>query len=169
MNKYRLPAFTILELTVAMLLSAIVIGITYTSFTIVSKSYSGFTERNNEMAVLIRLDELLQRDVSRSNAIYKEQDGVEFVQSGQTVKYIFLPEQVVRLSTVADTFKVKTVELKLSFEQHALTVDESASSDQNLVDELELTLLYEDEKFPYHYVKQYSSENLIKRNPNALY
>ena len=52
----KLQAFTIMEVTIAMLLSAIVIGITYTVFSIVSRSYRSYTNKHEEMNRLLLLD-----------------------------------------------------------------------------------------------------------------
>ena len=50
MNKHRIKAFTIMEVTVTMLIAAILIGITYTTYSIVLKSYNSFTTKNADMA-----------------------------------------------------------------------------------------------------------------------
>jgi Tfp pilus assembly protein PilE len=167
--KHRLPAFTIMELTVAMLISAIVIAITYTAFSMVSGSYVSYTAKHNEMAVLIRLDELLKKDFIKADDIYQEQDGVRFLLKQQPISYRFEPGEVIRISTVTDTFKVATDALILSFERQPLSSETSTDQELNRVDELAFSIVYQKEKFPYHYLKQYSSKNLINRNPNAIH
>jgi len=76
MNKYRVKAFTIFEMVITMMITAIVIGIAYTSYSIVVKSYNSFNNKNNDMAVVINLDHLLKRDFERAETILKDTDGI---------------------------------------------------------------------------------------------
>jgi Tfp pilus assembly protein PilE len=167
MSKHRLPAYTIMELTVAMLISAIVIGITYTAFNIVSSSYRNYQVKHNQLSVLIRLDELLEKDFSKAEGIYKEQDGIKILINQQTVTYRFLPGQVIRISTIADTFSVVANDLTFSFERQPLTAEPATDEELNRADELSFNVLLKEEKFPYHYLKQYSSQNLMNRRSHA--
>jgi type II secretory pathway component PulJ len=168
LNKHRLPAFTIMELTVAMLISAIVIAITFTAYSMVSSSYIDYTKKHNELAVLIRLDELLKKDFNKAGAVYKEQDGIKIINDKQIVKYRFEGEQVLRTAVITDTFKVAASNLAFSFENTSLLIELSTNEEYNRVDELGFNVSYKEQNFPYHYSKQYSSENLINRNLNAV-
>jgi len=167
--KRRLPAFTIMELTVAMLISAIVIAITYTAFGMLNSSYITYNAKHNEMSVLIRLDELLKKDFIKADDIYQDQDGVRFLINQQPIIYRFQTEHVIRISTITDTFKVASDGLVLLFESLPLPSESSTDQEHNRIDELSFSLIYQKEKFPYHYIKQYSSENLINRNSNAIH
>jgi len=168
MIKQRVPSFTIMEVTITMLVATILIGITYTSYSIVSKSYLSFTTKNTEMAGLETLDKLLKRDFDRAELIKKDTSGILLESPGHIVKYELMPDFVVRTSSRLDTFKIKTMEFTTLFE--GLPVSEvSPSEEQNRLDQLDITLLFQTEKIPYHYHKQYSSANLIQRNPDAIH
>lgn len=167
MNKHRVKAFTILEITITMLIAAIVIGITYTAYTIVFKSYLSFNNKNNDMAVLLNLDHLLKRDFEQAETIEKDENGIILKRSNKLIKYEFQPDFIVRNSAGIDTFKVKMQDVILSFENVPVT-EMQETTEQNRIDELGFTLLYQGEKMPCHYSKIYSSANLIQRNPNAL-
>ena len=165
----RVKAFTIMELTVAMLISAIVIGITYTALQIISGSYATYTRKHQELAVIIRLDELLKRDFGRAAAIYQNHEGSYLLQDSsrhQAITYSFTPDYVLRSSTVADTFRVTVSQVTASFAGQP--VEASGLAEDNMeagrIDALSFTLLYQAEPFPYHYAKSYSSENLINRH-----
>src|SRR4051812_28675357 len=106
MMKKRARAFTIIEVTIAMLISAIVIGISYTVYSIISRSYNSFNHKNEAMAVVVRLDELLQKDFDRSAYISKDTTGITFQGSNNVVNYNFNPDHIVRTGLVTDTFKV---------------------------------------------------------------
>lgn len=168
MNKNKVPAYTIMEVTITMLVSAILIAITYTSYSIISKSYSSFTGKNNDLAVLVSLDHLLKRDFERANIIVKDSTGISLQRDSSTIKYELVPDFIIRKAARIDTFKVQNQEVTASFENIPLP---GVSSDpvQNAIDELDFTILYQKEKITYHYHKTYSSENLIERNPNAIH
>jgi Tfp pilus assembly protein PilE len=168
MIKQQVQAFTIMEMTITMLVAAILIGITYTSYSIISKSYLSFTTKNTEMAGLETLDKLLKRDFDRAELIKKDTSGILLESPGHIVKYEFMPDFIVRTSGRLDTFKIKTVEFTTLFE--GLPVNEvSSSEEQNRLDQLDIILLFQTEKIPYHYHKQYSSANLIQRKPDAIH
>lgn len=168
MNKHRLAAFTIMELTVAMLVSALVIGITYTAYSLISRYYSDYKLRNDEMAVMIKLDELLQKDFERADGIYQLSTGLRLTSTMQTISYQFTPSYVLRTAAGIDTFKVNTQDIQFYFEHRPLSGDAIDTQEPYRADELEFTVLYRTGKFPYHYLKQYSSENLINQKAHAL-
>jgi Tfp pilus assembly protein PilE len=166
MNK-RVKAFTIMEITVVMLISAIVIGIAYTAFNIVGQSYRSFQHKNEDIAVLVRLDELLRKDFSRANTVSKTTSGIFIKTATDSVTYAFEPDFTVRTGILTDTFKLTVQEVVTSFEASPITAINPVT-EQDRVDELDFSILFENEKIPYHYNKQYSSANLIERNPDAI-
>lgn len=167
-NKHQIPAFTIMELTVAMLISAIVIAITYTAYSMVSSSYITYTKKRNEMAVLIRLDELLMKDFLKSDHIFVERNTVRFNKNQLVITYKFEADKVIRTSMITDTFKVVTSNLASSFENMAMPEEPSTNEEENRIDELAFNVFYNQQSFPYHYYKQYSSANLMNRHSNAI-
>jgi Tfp pilus assembly protein PilE len=167
MNKHQLKAFTILEVTITMLVAGVLIGITYTSYSIIVKSYHAFTKKNDNMAVVVTLDHLLKRDFERADIILKDSDGVAMRSGSTIIQYAFTPDFIVRTSAKTDTFKVQAQALKTVFENLPI-VEIQPIAEQNRIDEIDFILIFQDEKIPCHYKKFYSSENLIQRNPNAL-
>eukprot|EP01037_Dinobryon_pediforme_P017339 gene17339-17530_t len=63
------------EVVISMLITAIVIAITYTSYSIISKSYGAFNDKNKMMADYALLDHLLRRDVAQAAFIQKDAEG----------------------------------------------------------------------------------------------
>lgn len=167
MNKHKVKAFTIMEITVAMLLAAIVIGITYTAYSIISQSYIAYHNKNEDMAGLVRLDELLKKDFSHADTISKVDNGILCKIDTIGITYEFQPEYTVRHSTIIDTFKLKTADVNTLFENQPIT-EINNIPEQNRLDELDITVLFHNEKIPYYYHKQYSSASLAERNPNAV-
>jgi prepilin-type N-terminal cleavage/methylation domain-containing protein len=164
MNRHRVKAFTIIEMTVAMLISAMVIAFTYTAYSILSKSYSVFINKNRDMETVIQLDRLLRKDFSKAGAIYKTENGLTLKDSSNMVSYEINENGVIRKGIVTDTFKVQISQPLATFESRpiATSVDHSGA---NLIDDFSFTLLFRNEKIPYHYHKSYSSENLIQIVP----
>jgi len=156
-----------MEITIVMLISAIVIGIAYTAFNIINQSYQSFHQKNEHMADLVRLDELLRKDFDRAGVISKTTNGIIVKFATDSINYDFEPDITVRTSTIIDTFKLNVQDIVTNFELSPITAINS-TAEQNRIDELEFSILFENEKIPYSYHKLYSSANLIERNPNAI-
>ena len=167
MNKHKVKAFTVMEITVAMLLAAIVIGITYAAYSIISQSYIAYHNKNEDMANLVRLDELLKKDFSHADTISKTESGIICKIDTVSISYEYQPDYVVSHSAIIDTFKLKTTEINTLFENQPI-IEINNTTEQNRLDELDITVLFRNEKIPYYYHKQYSSTNLVERNPYAL-
>jgi len=164
MNKYQVKAFTIMEMTVAMLISAVVIAFTYTAYSILSRSYITFVRKNNDMEAIIQLDRLFRKDVSRAAAVYRTENGIALKDSSNTISYEINEIGVIRKAIVSDTFKVQVSQSLATFENRpiATSADDTGA---NLIDDFSFTLLFRNEKIPYHYHKTYSSANLIQIVP----
>lgn len=168
MSRQRIKAFTIMEVVVTMTIAAILMGITYTSYQIINKSYSSFNVKNNEMAALERLDELLKKDFNRAEIIEKDEKGIVVKSRRDTIQYEFAPDFILRISAITDTFKIKNEGPSTSFEGQLID-GQGLSEEENRLDALSISLLFQNEKVLYHYHKVYSSVNLFNRNPDAIH
>ena len=166
MNK-KINAFTIMEVTVAMLIAALVIGMTYTAYSVVSRSYQSFHQKNDDIAELLQLDHLLKRDFAQADTILKTANGLTFKNATHTIDYEIDSSLVIRTSAITDTFKVKVSGISTLFEEQPVT-NNSDVTEPNRIDELEFQVLFQDKIIPYHYYKTYSAANLIERNAHAL-
>ena len=151
---HRLPSYTLMEIVIAMSLTAIVIGITYTAWTIVFRAHLGFKKKNESVAALQRLDGLLQRDFGRATHISYIDSVMALQDSSAMLSYEFKNNRVIRHSISIDTFNCKFSQVSVSFEGH-LPVDNTT------IDDLFFEVTAEDQKIPYHYHKIYSSAELI--------
>jgi hypothetical protein len=164
----RIAAFTIMEVTITMLISALVIGITYSIFAIVSRSYQAFHRKNEEIANVLRLDGVLRKDFDRGELILKDSTGIGIVKPSGLIHYAFYPDYVLRNGIKTDTFKVKTDSVSTFFENTPIN-DVSPDKEQNRLDRVDIPVFLQNEKFTYHYSKIYSSENLFIRKPDAIH
>ena len=113
-----------------------------------------------------QLDQWLNKDIGRSQTIQKTNTGITISHTGQTVRYEFAPDMIVRVSAITDTFVVKADAYHTLFEGQP--VDEAGSpGEESLLDEISFTVNYHNETIPYHYYKTYSSASLIQINAYA--
>jgi Tfp pilus assembly protein PilE len=170
-KKHHIKAFTILEMTIAMLVAAIVIGITYTCYGIINKSYLTFKHKNEGIALLSRVDQLIRRDFEQADLITGNTNVITIQEDNKPIiGYEFTPDYIIRKANIIDTFKVSNDNLQVFFEKQ-LKVNahaDNSNSENGRIDELLFNVTFENEPMTFHYDKQYSSENLIKRNANAI-
>jgi Tfp pilus assembly protein PilE len=164
----KLKAFTILEMAIAMLISALLIGIIYTAYALISKSYLTFIRKNKDMEIAIQLDKLLKKDFSKAVTISEDQHTILFKTDSSQLIYEFYPDFITRTQGITDTFKLQTESMHTSFEDKPMA-EVPPENRQNLLDDLELTILLQNEKIPYHYHKQYSSVNLFTQTSDAIH
>ncbi|WP_121810189.1 hypothetical protein [Mucilaginibacter kameinonensis] len=155
-NKNSIPAFTIMELTITMLISAIAIGLMYSAYAIISHSYLSFASRNESTGTIAMLDQRLKRDIDKAEIILRDSNTITMKGAKDTVVYRFRTERVIREKMHADTFKVSMESFVMTFESGP------ASESGGRVDDLRVVLAAEGRKIPYHYHKIYSSVNLFK-------
>ncbi|MEN0052359.1 MAG: hypothetical protein AAGC65_01755 [Mucilaginibacter sp.] len=169
MNKRpdKLPAFTLLETIIAMGVTAIVIGFTYSAYIIVTHSYLSFSTKNKHMQTVILLDKLLQRDFNRAVRITAGDHLIRFQLDSGAIQYEFQRDRVIRNQGKPDTLPVQILNLRTAFEQQE--IDSTASDTARLIDEAQLALILEKQQIQYHYHKLYSSANLFNANPYAIH
>ncbi len=156
-----------MELVIAMLISAIAIGLTYSAYTIVSKSYLSFTGRNEDISTVLLLDQRLNRDIGKAETISIENNTITMKSSKDTIRYSFADSLVIRQSMLTDTFKVNTDGVLTSFE--SLNVDNPPTDNEGkVIDDIRFILSFKGQKIPYHYHKAYSSVNLFQSTVDAI-
>lgn len=166
MKQPKLNAFTILEVTVTMLVSGILIGMTYTIYVIVSRSFTSFRQKNDKISVVVNLDHVLARDFDLADTILKDTDGILVKKPAGNIKYAFYPDFITRESVKTDTFKVQCTAVTTSFEDIPLN-DLQTDNEKNRIDGLDFVLLFDGKQIPCAYRKIYSSADLINRMPDA--
>lgn len=114
----KISAYTLMEVTVAMLLSALTITICYSAYGIVTNYFSIFEEKNALATEALLLRHTLERDAERSEYLLRTSDGFVFLQDSMNVNYVFTDTAILRrLNELhTDTFKFQTNQLKSSFE-----------------------------------------------------
>lgn len=152
----RISAFTLMEVTVAMLLAALVISITYTAYHMVSASYIRYQKKQGEIADLILADKLLRSDFLSSKKITRSESGISLLQHNGSINYSFSKDFIIRnqYSLRIDTFRTNVSNLDFVFEGQK-------KEPGQLLDGLNFTILAEGQLTPFRYKKIYSSQDLF--------
>lgn len=158
----KLKAYTLLEITIAMLLSAIVISMTYAIVNIISGTLNNFIKKNTAVTMVTQLDRSLNRDFARGVTVVKDGEYIRMKMDTDSVVYAFEPGLIIRRSFVADTFAVNPGSVSASFE------GKPVNSPQHLVDDLQFDSSLENRVIHHHYFKNYSSSELFKADSNAI-
>ena len=178
--KQRVNAFTIVELSVSMAVSAIVIMMAYTVYTILGKGYKDFNVKNQEFSVLLRADELLKRDFSDANIILLTDRGILIKKNDlNIINYYFNDNEMIRKSTTVDTFKFRASQKDFTFESKAVYKNIETSKTGNAltntfilenyrIDEMKFIIIFRNELIPFSYHKHYSSSDLSNRKTHAI-
>ena len=160
MNKKKIKAFTILELVVTMLITSIIIGVVYTSYFILNKTYTTYQAKNEKIDSIVQLNNLLKSDFAGSAKVLKSPTGIICFLQNKTVIYTITPDYIVRASSVSDTFKIASSNIATLFENKPVITTDNP---QSYIDELDVTFKVLNEIIQYHYFKIYSSEELINK------
>lgn len=116
MNKRNyLPAFSVLETVVSMVISAIVIGLIFLIFTILSERMLDFKDQNQYVADLNRMTYSFNKDIFESDKMVVSDEQITFFSySGEKVKYNLYPNYFLRTKEeFIDTFAIPIKEFKI--------------------------------------------------------
>lgn len=158
-----MKAFTIMELTIAMLIAALVISMTYAIFHIISRSLTDFTRKHDQLAEALQFDDLFRKNMDQCREVRFSDSHLDVLFDSTVIHYEFQPTQIIRSAAGKDTFRLTVQQPSLSFEHRPLN-DSLAEPDHTyLVDEVTFSLLINQQSIPYHYHKTYSASVLISQ------
>ncbi|WP_300568518.1 hypothetical protein [Flavobacterium sp.] len=114
-NKQTLSAFSIIEAIVGMAITAIIMGIVFVVFSIVTERMLDYKNQNQLVNDLNRLTYSLNKDIFDNEKMTAIDNEVVFKgYSGEVVKYTFQEDYTLRNNeTFIDTFKVKLKQLAI--------------------------------------------------------
>ncbi|WP_256014126.1 PulJ/GspJ family protein [Desertivirga xinjiangensis] len=177
----QLPAFTIMELTVSMIVAALVVSIAYSVYFLINKAYLDYRQRNQHFAELIQLDRLLKHDFRNADQLLLLSGQLYAKKGNKRISYEFNKSNIIRRAELADTFRLSVQDKNFMCENIKIPAGNAynrASPDvlktdfdipEHLrVDELALTVLFNNSPVRFIYKKRYSSVDLIKRGIHAI-
>lgn len=116
----RIKAFTLHEMLVVLLITALVVGMAYSVLRLVQVQMKGIASNYSEASEIRRLKQSLWADFHSHDRIWYESETKEMIMANelQQVRYHFMEQMVVKAQ---DTFKVDIRELTPYFETEPVT------------------------------------------------
>ena len=158
----KLPAFTLMEVTIAMLLTSIVVGITYTAYRIVSRSYLDYAKKQETLATFLTADKLLKQDFLQAQEILKtgemgNEEGLQLKMPHGLITYRFNENYLLR-----DQFALRVDTFKLLVKMPDFSFENLASEEGGRVDRLHFETRLEGMPLLLNYKKLYSAQDLFE-------
>ncbi len=152
-NKIR--AFTVLELLMVMMLSGIVVGLTFLYFTQFRHYLQSIYQQESAYSQLHRFQFALQKDIALAKEIYApSEDEIRIVFANDEVEYLFDSDWIVRETEMAtDTIPLRIVDVSLNV----------LTEYNKLIGDIELELEAEPERrIQLSFTKEYCSATLFR-------
>lgn len=151
-----------MEMVVVMLLTGIVISISFKTFDILTKNYLVFKNNASSISRMALLDRLLTLDITKSKEVRKSEDGFDCLLEENKIQYLVYDEYIVRIqSAVSDTFEIAASDAVYKF-QHKSSAYQGA-----LMDELGFIFTYKGEALHFYYRKNYGADVLMREESAA--
>lgn len=145
-----------LEVSVAMLISAICIIMCYSAYTMTGWYYMQVQKKADQASNILQLNHLLSVDLTNANKIISEDSAIIIELDSGVVDYLFTSTAVIRnhFDQRIDTIPVSIKLLQSSFDNKSVGFGD-------MVDYISLMCISQQNSYPFTYRKIYSSENLI--------
>ena len=151
----RIKSYTVIELLVVMVISALTISMIYACYRIFSGQYIAYKNSSEEIAQYILLDRLLIQDVSRAERILKSDQGLSMKFNYKEIKYDFTDSSVIRTDKIVDTFNIRPHLVQLNYNDLAKHIPDQ------LVDEISFKSIYKEDTLHFLYKKKYAANVLM--------
>ena len=154
----RIRAYTIMEVTIAMLLSAICITICYTAYSVIENYYREFQRKNELADNILSLKHVIEKDFLISKYVIKTDSGMLIGKDSTVVEYSFNKNYILRSFSDqhTDTFKLTPSNQIFLFGRKLI-------EQRDTIDQLELNIaLTEDTAVKLRFDKRYSAQDLFQ-------
>ena len=153
--KQQLSAFTLMEIMVALSITAVVLSLSFYGFQLLQLQFTQYQKQQDKVAQSRRCLTLLQRDVESCQYLYKVDQQLQLLSQQDTLWYTFLPQLVIRQygGIHRDSF-IANVRCKQAWFEDQKTND-------GLIDELTLSIAMTEFVKTLSLQKIYSAEDLI--------
>ncbi len=156
MNK--LKAFTIMELIIVMLISIIIISISYKSYEIIERQVLNFIKNNSKIEENILFENTLLSSFENSDIITIDDNNIRCLNDSINIQYGFYDDFVLReniTNSTIDTFKVESKIKKFS-------ILSNSEIKKNIIQTIEISIVNRLDTIGLIYSKTYSIEQLLK-------
>jgi hypothetical protein len=154
-SKHNIPAFSIVEAMVSMVLTAIIIGLVFGIFTIVSEQLYNFKEQNQYTSDFNRLSYSMNKSIFESDKMIQSENAIIFLgYNGDSVVFIKNEDYILRShKTFKDTFQLKVSEM---------IIDSVYNTNRSKVfQKIAFDVLLNEQKIPLHFYKPVYANQLI--------
>ncbi|RTY91789.1 type II secretion system protein J [Flavobacterium sp. GT3R68] len=155
-SKHSIPAFSIIEAIVGMAITAIIMGIIFVVFSIVTERMIDYKNQNQLVNDLNRLTYSINKDIFENEKMKVIENEVIFNgYSGETVKYSFEEAYIVRSTEIfIDTFNIKL---------NQISIDSVKNKSQKLVfQKLKLNLEVNEREMDLNFYKRVYANELLQ-------
>jgi len=149
MNK--LKAYTISELTIALVVTGIVISIAGSVLFLIKKQYDNYEEKNRTTYQLNLVEYLLKKDFEKADSIFWKEEKLTLFQDIDKIKYTLEEEYIIRnQEIVSDTFFFQVGEVSTAF-----------LIGKKYVSSLSFDIVIKERKYPVYLRKEYAPSTLL--------
>lgn len=157
MKRIKIPAFTIIELVVALLLMTIVVAVAYAALALTSKQLGGLQQRfgtDNEHRLL---QHALQHDFDAAERIILQEGRLVCLSPSNAIRYELLDSAIVRhTDDVRDSFHFSIDSAFIGFES------KPQLKEGGFIDELRCQLRSKKNSYPVYVHKVYDAVQLME-------
>ncbi len=162
----KIPAFTIMELAIAMLLSAIVISLAYTGYSLLLRQYEQHSRSTSADSELIFFDHTFRQDIAAAEAVlYDDQSIICYSEEGVITYTRAEDSLMIRHGAGNDTLRIGMRNMQVFFRGAIQSIPGLFCDDIQVEVQLQGETLY------LRYRKEYAADILIRedREPGNYY
>lgn len=155
----RIKGFTLIELTVAMLISGFAVAAALSAYLTIESYYYRLKDRNESVTEILLFQNVIKQDLRNADIIQYNNNKLIFTETNSnTIKYIFNDYEVLRNKIGTDTFKVEAELLKVYTDDY----------NEKLVTGADIIILSEKIEIPINLRKIFTHEQLFLREVENL-
>ncbi len=157
MKHFRVPAFTVIELVIALLLMSVVTGIAFTAWSLTNRRLVTFREQAKQAANYRLLHMAIRQDMEQADSILVEQGALSCHGTMKFVRYELLDSVIIREQdgAIVDSFHFAIDSVYLGFESKPQNIDPGK------IDEIRLYLHSSSRHFIIQQYKVYDAASLF--------
>ncbi|UIR54618.1 prepilin-type N-terminal cleavage/methylation domain-containing protein [Sphingobacterium sp. SRCM116780] len=157
MKNKRLKAFTLMEISIALLISAICIGMAFYMFQFFQQLYLKQQQDKQARFAFSLLQHLIKKDLAQANAAYYAENQLQLVDSLGSIRYTFDQQHILR-----DHYQQHTD----TFNLHLIAVEgkyiEPTPPSSTCIDQLQLRVDFEKSTHTFIFEKKYAATQLMQ-------
>jgi hypothetical protein len=149
----RLPAFTLTDVMVTMIISMLVMGIAFSIFRFTYDRIYYYQNANDDYKEIYQLYNVMQEDFQRSSECNYHRNELQMLMQGGYKEYFYVlsNSMVIRKTDISiDTFHVGIENIIAKFN--------NGEQISGIIDEIDFDVIQKGVTLPYKFVKEYSAE-----------